>query len=135
MARMARKLYSGRIAAATKAARVASQPGSLVAASQARSTSTCALLREPAVPYEVGCWRKYELRWHCDLFVTYAAAFARGATYVPGECGGVGHEEVAVPAQLGAKSTQRTQQLDIEPHARNMKAKETLLHESDEVAA
>jgi hypothetical protein len=25
-----------------------------------------------------------ELRWHCDLFVTYAAAFDRGATYVPG---------------------------------------------------
>jgi glycosyltransferase involved in cell wall biosynthesis len=25
-----------------------------------------------------------ELRWHCDLFVTYAAALDRGATYVPG---------------------------------------------------
>jgi len=25
-----------------------------------------------------------DLRWHCDLFVTYAAAFERGATYVPG---------------------------------------------------
>jgi hypothetical protein len=25
-----------------------------------------------------------ELRWHCDLFVTYAAACDRGATYVPG---------------------------------------------------
>jgi len=25
-----------------------------------------------------------ELRWHCDLFVAYAAAFERGATYVPG---------------------------------------------------
>jgi glycosyltransferase involved in cell wall biosynthesis len=25
-----------------------------------------------------------DLRWHCDLFVTYAAAFDRGATYVPG---------------------------------------------------
>jgi glycosyltransferase involved in cell wall biosynthesis len=25
-----------------------------------------------------------ELRWHCDLLVAYAAAFERGATYVPG---------------------------------------------------
>jgi glycosyltransferase involved in cell wall biosynthesis len=25
-----------------------------------------------------------ELRWHCDIFVAYAAAFERGATYAPG---------------------------------------------------
>jgi glycosyltransferase involved in cell wall biosynthesis len=27
---------------------------------------------------------RQDLRWHCDLLVAYAAAFERGATYVPG---------------------------------------------------
>lgn len=58
--RNARRLYSGNIAAATNAARGCSQPVCLVVASQARNTSSCALLREPAAPYDVGELRTYE---------------------------------------------------------------------------
>jgi Glycosyl transferase family 2 len=42
-----------------------------------------------SVWFEVGLLRalggfRPDLRWHCDLFVANAAAFERGATYVPG---------------------------------------------------
>jgi glycosyltransferase involved in cell wall biosynthesis len=50
-----------------------------------------------------------ELRWHCDLFVTYAAAFARGATYVPGAVSYFRQ----LPTSYGTSGSRSNAQVDV----------------------
>ena len=50
-----------------------------------------------------------DLRWHCDLFVTYAAAFDRGATYVPGAVSYFRQ----LPASYGTTGTRSNAQMDV----------------------
>jgi glycosyltransferase involved in cell wall biosynthesis len=50
-----------------------------------------------------------ELRWHCDLFVTYAAAFDRGATYVPGAVSYFRQ----LPTSYGSTGTHSNAQMDV----------------------
>jgi glycosyltransferase involved in cell wall biosynthesis len=50
-----------------------------------------------------------ELRWHCDLFVTYAAAFDRGATYVPGAVSYFRQ----LPTSYGTTGTRSNAQIDV----------------------
>jgi glycosyltransferase involved in cell wall biosynthesis len=50
-----------------------------------------------------------ELRWHCDLFVTYAAAFDRGATYVPGAVSYFRQ----LPTSYGTSGTRSDAQVDV----------------------
>jgi len=50
-----------------------------------------------------------ELRWHCDLFVTYAAAFARGATYVPGAVSYFRQQ----PTSYGTAGSRSNAQVDV----------------------
>jgi glycosyltransferase involved in cell wall biosynthesis len=50
-----------------------------------------------------------ELRWHCDLFVTYAAAFDRGATYVPGAVSYFRQ----LPTSYGTTGTRSDAQMDV----------------------
>jgi glycosyltransferase involved in cell wall biosynthesis len=50
-----------------------------------------------------------ELRWHCDLFVTYAAAFDRGATYVPGAVSYFRQ----LPTSYGTTGTRSNAQVDV----------------------
>jgi hypothetical protein len=50
-----------------------------------------------------------ELRWHCDLFVTYAAAFNRGATYVPGAVSYFRQ----LPTSYGTTGTRSNAQMEV----------------------
>jgi glycosyltransferase involved in cell wall biosynthesis len=50
-----------------------------------------------------------ELRWHCDLFVTYAAAFDRGAAYVPGAVSYFRQ----LPTSYGSTGTNSDAQMDV----------------------
>jgi glycosyltransferase involved in cell wall biosynthesis len=50
-----------------------------------------------------------ELRWHCDLFVTYAAAFDRGATYVPGAVSYFRQ----LPTSYGTSGSRSAAQVDV----------------------
>jgi glycosyltransferase involved in cell wall biosynthesis len=50
-----------------------------------------------------------ELRWHCDLFVTYAAACDRGATYVPGAVSYFRQ----LPTSYGTTGTRSDAQADV----------------------
>jgi glycosyltransferase involved in cell wall biosynthesis len=50
-----------------------------------------------------------ELRWHCDLFVTYAAAFERGATYVPGAVSYFRQ----LPTSYGTSGSRSNAQVDV----------------------
>jgi glycosyltransferase involved in cell wall biosynthesis len=49
------------------------------------------------------------LRWHCDLFVTYAAAFERGATYVPGAVSYFRR----LPTSYGTSGSRSNAQVDV----------------------